>query len=394
MFELYDKNALQIGYYFRVDSYQPLSYSNYIIGSIMGSENKKIQIKNRQRKAAYKAWATIRNKTREKASINSQKIERYFRLSQISTIKHPEIQNESTLKITSYGKGIVSLFDKTPQDIACGRFWEVRWAYGCPLDCNYCYLRGTMRGKMNPSPLKTEHVFKAIEEAFSKITIPSIFNTGELSDSLMYPSLMEKIVDKFEEQDKHKVALLSKMGIRNIDFLLKKSRKQTICAWSVNATEVSKRWEKAAVPPDERIQAAKMVSEVGYDTRIRIDPIFPIFEWKKHYEKIIEKIFSALEPKRIILGTPRGLWKTIKYAREANIDMTWENYFNEDSGWGKKLAFKQRKEIYQFFYDKLNSAGYDSNKISMCKETNNMWASLDKNHTELTCNCYGPNAFN
>lgn len=359
----------------------------------MVKENKKIKTTIRQRKAAYKAWSTIRGKIRTKASEGAEKIEKYLTLNQVSIIKHPEMLKTETMeKILSYGKGIVSLFHKTPADIACGRFWEVRWAYGCPLDCNYCYLRGTMRGRMKPSPLKTEHVVTALDEAFANIEVPSIFNTGELSDSLMYPSLMEKIVDKFEEQSKHKVALLSKMGTRYIDFLLTKLRKQTICAWSVNATEVAKRWEKAAAPPEERIKAAKMVSEVGYDTRIRIDPIFPIFEWKKHYEEIIDKIFSQFEPKRIILGTPRGLWKTIKYAREANIDMSWENYFNEDSSWGKKLAFKQRKEIYQFFYDKLKSIGYDSSKISMCKETVNMWESMGITYEPLTCNCYGPNA--
>lgn len=359
----------------------------------MGKENKKIKTKTRQRKAAYKAWFTIRDKIRAKASEHAEKIDRHLTPNQASAIKHPEIPKTGIVDdIISYGKGIVSLFHKTPTDIACGRFWEVRWAYGCPLDCNYCYLRGTMRGKMKPSPLKTEHVIKALDEAFASIDKPSIFNTGELSDSLMYPSLMEKIVDKFEEQSKHKVALLSKMGVRNIDFLTKKLRKQTICAWSVNATEVAKRWEKAAAPPEERIQAAKLVSQAGYDTRIRIDPIFPIFEWKKHYENIVEKIFSEFEPKRIILGTPRGLWKTIKYAKDANIDMTWANYFSEDSSWGKKLPFHQRKEIYQFFYDKLQSKGFSKDNITMCKETTSMWSDLKIPYVSMTCNCYGQKA--
>lgn len=359
----------------------------------MVKENKKIKATIRQRKAAYKAWSTIRDKIRTKASEHAEKIEKYLTLNQVSMIKHPEISKTGIIEdVISYGKGIVSLFHKTPADIACGRFWEVRWAYGCPLDCNYCYLRGTMRGKMKPSPLKTDHVIKALDEAFANIKEPSIFNTGELSDSLMYPSLMEKIVDKFEEQNKHKVTLLSKMGTRNIDFLTKKLRKQTICAWSVNATEVAKRWEKAAAPPEERIQAAKMVSEIGYDTRIRIDPIFPIFEWKKHYEEVIDKIFTALTPTRIILGTPRGLWKTIKYANDAKIDMSWANYFSEDSGWGKKISFNQRKEIYQFFYDELQSHGFHKTKISMCKETDEMWKVMGLEYAPMTCNCYGSKA--
>ena len=72
-----------------------------------------------------------------------------------------------------------------------------------------------MKGRMKPSPLKTKHVLDVIEEAFSDIKEPSIFNSGELSDSLMYPSIMEKLVDKFEQQTKHKILLLSKMGPRS-----------------------------------------------------------------------------------------------------------------------------------------------------------------------------------
>ncbi|MEW6044205.1 MAG: radical SAM protein [Thermoproteota archaeon] len=358
----------------------------------MVEKKSRASISDRQRKAALKAWKTMKRDRWKRGSKLTEKIENFMTVQQVSKIVHPEITLSQETK-TKFANGIVSLFHKTPPDIACGKFWELRWAYGCPLDCNYCYLRGTMRGNMKPSPLKSEHVLKALDEAFANIKTPSIFNTGELSDSLMFPTLMEKIVDKFEEQSIHKVALLSKMGIRYIDFLLKKLRKQTICAWSVNAAEVAKRWEKAAANPKERIDAAALVSSIGYDTRIRIDPIFPIFEWKKHYEEIIEYLFSKLTPRRIILGTPRGLWKTIKYANEAKIDMSWANFFNEDSSWGKKLSLEQRREIYQFFIDKLTSFGYPKSKITMCKETTEMWSILGLEYAPLTCNCYGQNAY-
>lgn len=302
----------------------------------------------RQRKAAYKAWKTIRKKKREIVEKDTQKIDRFLTVNKLASLVHPETEGRTTTETKNalYGRGIISLFHKTSPDIGCGEFWEVRLAFGCPLDCNYCYLRGTMKGRMKPSPVKTSHVLNALEEAFSRIETPSIFNSGELSDSLMYPSLMEKIVDKFEEQKKHKILLLSKMGVRNIDFLLKKRRNQTICAWSLNAPEVAKRWERAAAPPSERIIAARMVKDVGYDTRIRIDPIFPIENWKMHYGELLYELLSEFEPRRIILGTPRGLWKTIKYARNAGVDMSWTQFFSEDSGWGRRYrSQKGRRSI-------------------------------------------------
>lgn len=358
-------------------------------------ENKKINMSVRQRKAAYKAWRTIRVDKRLRASRGSRTILEFVKPETVTSLQHPEITASKTIEEpTSFGKNIVSLFHKTPDDIACGKFWELRWAFGCPLDCNYCYLRGTMRGRMKPSPIRPKYIMAALDEAFEKIKEPSIFNSGELSDSLMFPSLMEQIADRFEEQKKHKLATLSKFGLRNIDFLVRKPRKQVICAWSINAVEVAKRWEKAAPHPYERIEAAKMVSQAGYDTPIRIDPIFPIEDWKSNYEELLYRLLSEVEPRRIILGTPRGLWKTIKYASVADIDMSWTRYFKEDSSWGKKLSFKQRAEIYQFFYDKLRLLGYDTRKVSMCKETVNMWNELGLGYIPLTCNCYGQKALN
>lgn len=293
---------------------------------------------------------------------------------------------------TSYGKGIIKQFDKTPSSIVCGRFWELRWAFGCPFNCAYCYLRGTTRGNMRPRYVPVEDVLHALDAVFNDSSfndgLPAIFNSGELSDSLMNPKLMAQIVDKFETQNKHKLFLLTKSNF--VDFLLEKPRKQTIVAWSMNPPEVAKRYEDRTAPPEKRIEAARAVQETGYDTRIRIDPIFPIEGWRDHYQSFLYLILSNFTPNRIILGTPRGLHKTIIFAQKAGVDMSWTNYFApEDTGWGKKLSFEQREEIYSFFYSKLDALGYDISKVSMCKETPSMWEALGRPFSPFTCACYG-----
>ncbi|HEY4673595.1 MAG TPA: radical SAM protein [Nitrososphaerales archaeon] len=356
----------------------------------------KAKNEGKYKRAAYKAWRKIREEKRSKAAKGNRQLAEFVIPEKVTSLIHPEITLAKKVQTatTSFGKNIISLFHKTPADIACGPFWELRWAFGCPLDCNYCYLRGTMRGNMRQSIIKLDYVHNALEEAFQQIKEPAIFNAGELSDSLMNPNVMAQIADKFETQNKHKLALLSKFGPKNVQFLTEKPRKQVICAWSINAIEVARRWEKAAAHPEKRIEAAKLVSEAGYDTRIRIDPMFPIENWKSHYEDIVYRIFEAFEPRRIILGTPRGLWKTIKYAEKAGVDMSWTDYFKEDSGWGKKLSFGKRLEMYQFMFDKLNSLGYKKERISLCKETRSVWKSLALPYTPITCNCYSSKAFN
>jgi spore photoproduct lyase len=351
----------------------------------------KVKEKRRHREAAQKAWKTIRSQKRKTGAFKTGKITTFALQENKPPATELPVAKEK-LECHWTGNRIVVPFDKSPPDISCGRFWELRWAYGCPFNCSYCYLRGTMRGKMKPQFVRTELVLQALDDAFAKITNPIIFNSGELSDSLMNPPLMEPIVDKFEEQNLHKIYLLTKCGMKNINFLINKSRKQVICGWSINAKEVAEKWETGAAIPEDRIHAATLASDYDYDTRIRIDPIFPIDDWKKKYSDLIDLIFSNFTPSKIILGTPRGLWKTIHYAKEANADIEWVDFFGEDSSWGKKLVFKQRKEIYEFFLEKLLAAGYPRANISMCKETIELWKALELNAVSGSCNCYGSQA--
>jgi len=359
--------------------------------------------KEKRKEAAKKAWETIRRKRKlEKAeeARTIAKIESFIRPSQMARIKHPEdisplVPQKVPRKV--YSEKIIRPFHKAPPDIVCGKFWELRWAFGCPLGCAYCYLRGTYRGKISPPYyVRIDHVLKALDEMFNDEKFndgkPAIINSGELADSLMNPGLMEKIADKFEEQNKHKLLILTKFGTKNIMPLLKKTRRQTICAWSINAPKVARLWERNAPKIDDRIEAARLAKESGYIVWIRIDPIFPIEDWQDHYEYLLLKIFHKLTPDRIILGTPRGLWKTIHYAKKAGVDLSWTEFFKpgEKTGWGLKLPFETRKEIYTFMREKLEEIGYDVNKrLSICKETIKMWDSLKWTYYPGECQCYG-----
>jgi len=284
--------------------------------------------------------------------------------------------------------GIIVHFEKTPYDIVCPHFWELRWAFGCPFNCAYCYLQGTGRGNKNPRYRPVNKVIRAIDRAFKHeyfLKHQSIFNSGELSDSLMNPSYMKQIADFFESQDRHRLLLLTKS--HRVEWLTERPRKQTVASFSLNATEVWRRWEKGTSSPQQRIDAARELSESGYEVRIRIDPIFPIDNWKEHYADLIYSTLFKLTPERITLGTPRGLAKTLMFAR----DRSWEKIAfadePESTGWGKKAPSSVRKEIYLFFYDKLDILGFHKSRIAICKETRSLWTELDLNPNSCRCNC-------
>jgi len=288
---------------------------------------------------------------------------------------------------------IIKRFDKTPlpvkqTDVICPHFLELKWAYGCPFDCAWCYLKGTFRFR----PEKTKPVIKDYGKIelhtrrfLSEVTTPEILNTGEIADSLMWDGSSEPfskfIVPMFEEQDRHKVLFVTKSdNIRNL--LEINPHGQAIMSFSLNADEVAKRWENRAPSVARRIAAAQKLSEAGYEVRIRIDPMVPVPDWEKHYVDLVEQVFSRFAPSRITLGSLRGLQSTINGA----TDKSWQEYLTERSNWGKKVEFNTRYKMYATVIGQLEKR-YSYTHVALCKETMAMWGKLDMDYKSIRCNC-------
>ena len=302
-------------------------------------------------------------------------------------VRKLEVKRSGESKVISYGGGIIRFFDKTPSDIVCPHFWQLNWAYGCRFECAYCYLQGTFHGNKKPWYRPLNQILETLDQFFQENKNEAfVLNSGELTDSLVYPNLIKEISDKFEEQNKHRLLLLTKSN--SVKLFLEEKREQSIFSFSINASNISKRWEKRTPMPKKRIEAAKLLSDIGNEIRFRIDPIFPVENWKNIYEGLINIVFSSFEvnPERITLGTPRGLAKTFMFSK----DRSWKEYFTncpDETGWGKKLPVPIRREIYTFILGKLAEYGYSKSNISFCKETVQLWEDLGLYHRKCKCNC-------
>ena len=288
---------------------------------------------------------------------------------------------------------IIKRFDKTPlptrsTNVICPHFLELKWAYGCPFDCAWCYLKGTFRFL----PTGTKPVIKDYKKIelhtrrfLDEVITPEILNTGEIADSLMGEGLSEPfskfIIPMFEEQNRHKVLFVTKSD--NVKHLLEiNPHNQVIMSFSLNADDVAKRWERGAPSVNRRIEAGRKLSQAGYEVRIRIDPIVPVLDWEKHYTNLVEQIFTSFTPSRITLGSLRGLQSTIN----GSTDRSWLQYLKENSNWGKKVEFKTRYEIYATIINQLKES-YNYSEVALCKETMAMWAKLGMDYKKIKCNC-------
>jgi spore photoproduct lyase len=287
---------------------------------------------------------------------------------------------------------IITRFDKTPQpkyssDVVCPHFLELKWAYGCPFDCSWCYLKGTFRFRPNGKEpvIKDYGKIELHTRVFlEEVKTPEILNTGEIADSLMGENsdkpFSKFIISLFETQKLHKVLFLTKSSdVKNL--LEIEPHNQAVISFSLNAIPVAKRWEKAP-PISKRIEAAKKVYQSGYEVRVRIDPMVPIDAWRQSYLKLADLIFENLVPKRITLGSLRGLQSTINGCS----DKSWVNYLTESSNWGKKIDFQTRYTMYSEVIEYLKSK-HHYEKVALCKETIKMWNILRMNYRQIKCNC-------
>lgn len=311
----------------------------------------------------------------------------------IATRRPRVLYNEEGLAKQVADGSIIKRFDKTPYpvkptDVVCPHFLELKWAYGCPFNCSWCYLKGTFR--FRPEGIKP--AFKALEKVklhtetfLQEVKIPEILNTGEIADSLMKENgdspFSKFIIPIFEAQNLHKVLFVTKSSnVRNL--LEMSSHNQVIMSFSLNAFPVAERWERGAPSVKKRIEAAEEVADAGYEVRLRIDPMIPVENWEKYYLQLINEIFSRLVPERITLGSLRGLQSTIN----GTDDTSWVGYLQESSNWGRKIDFATRYRIYETIIGYLNDK-YDYSQIALCKETRAMWEKLGMDWTQIRCNC-------
>jgi len=302
------------------------------------------------------------------------------------------------LKFTS-----ISYFCKTPFDIVCPRFWELKWIVGCPWNCSYCYLQGTLFGRKNLIKRKPlNKVVNELDRLFKWATeekLQILLNSGEVADSCAVVSAFSEFLKVcsplLKSYGVHKVLLVTKGGKREIKPLLDLPycyRRFYITSFSINAIPVAKKYEKG--PPNvlERIEAAKLCQENGYEVRIRLDPIIPVEGWKKAYDELIDFMFSIyeLQPSRITLGTLRGLLKTIRFTN----DKSWLIYLQngEKTGWGLKMPENKRIEVYSYVLDSIRR--YHNKDTALCKETTRIWKMLNlqppgmaPSWANCKCNC-------
>lgn len=267
----------------------------------------------------------------------------------------------------------------THKGIVCEPFYVLSYYIGCPFACTYCYLQGTFKGQVDPVIYSNRE--RLLRELDLWLSLPGHLrlNAGELDDSLALDGkipLVDDVVPRFIAQDRHTLLLVSKStNVRNL--LKYRPNGRVIVAFSINGVKAWELFEKKTPHPYKRIEAAAKVSEAGYITVVRLDPMLPVKGWPREYEELINRIYSTFCPHQWTVGSLRffphlPMW-TANVGRDTSVYKFGVEVCHEDRR--RRLKSRVRAELYRHAIQAIRT--HDAKvPIRLCKETVRMYEML------------------
>jgi spore photoproduct lyase len=204
----------------------------------------------------------------------------------------------------------------------CCNYFVINFASNCPMDCSYCYLQEYLADN---SALKVfSNVDDLLREADELLGRHRKFffriGTGEITDSLAldpYIGFCAEVIPFFAEQPNVLLELKTKSDC--VEGLLRLDPKDRVAvSWSMNPEKVIDADEHDTASFEERLAAARRCQVAGYKLGFHFDPIVEYAGWEEDYRDMVERIFAAVDYRRIawvsmgVLRTTPGLKRAMR----------------------------------------------------------------------------------
>ena len=262
----------------------------------------------------------------------------------------------------------------------CCNYFVINFASNCPMDCSYCYLQEYLAE--NPALKVFSNVDDLIDEADQLLSRHRRFffriGTGEITDSLAlepYIGFCREVIPFFADQPNVLLELKTKSD--RVDTLLDLDPKDRIViSWSMNPESVVAQDEHLTASLEKRIQAARRCQEAGYKLGFHFDPMIEYPGWEKDYRDLVERIFAAVDGRRVawlslgVLRQTPGLKRTMRERFPATRLLTGEQVLCPD---GKFRYFQAlRVGMYRKMVAWLRRSAPIA-PIYLCMESSEVW---------------------
>ena len=302
----------------------------------------------------------------------------------------PHSEAKKILLVTSH-KGEVLKTCQGLGDYVCCNYRTITLVSNCHFECTYCILQDYLKN----NPVMT--IYANVDEILAEVKTQALSNpetlfrigTGELSDSLALDSITQFSRDLIPfAASLDNVILELKTKSNQVQNLLDLNHKRkTVIAWSINPPDYAKEEELKCASIEERLNAARLVSDHGYPIAFHLDPLLAFPDWKTQYTGLVEllkKKFLGPEIAWFSLGSLRytpHLQKIIPERFPKSRLLTGELFPTDD---GKIRYFREiREELYHFVKNLLDEAFGDVPSY-LCMETEKVWKRVMKTVPENT----------
>jgi DNA repair photolyase len=292
-------------------------------------------------------------------------------------------------------------------------WWDLAIGSGaCGLGCRACFLMLTHRIRRDPSRhLLYDNIDDFVYAAEKWLAHPTRRRQHTLgvgidrSDSLLYEGVaphVRNLAPLFASSSHNpcgnKLILLTKTA--NTHYLAdvdSAHRRNIVASFSLNPESIADLWEgkwpntgeRITPPISKRLEAVRYAQELGFEVRVRVDPILTPDGWEEQYAAFIADVKNA--------GINFHYW-TLGTYREKNTQLdAWRERWGlppmewqpPDDELVKDGTHRHLSEAHQIaIYAKLVAlirAQFPDARVSLCKETHTVRKALSLCNAD--CNC-------
>lgn len=244
----------------------------------------------------------------------------------------------------------------------------------CGFDCSYCSIQSFYTQNTIGFDQNFKENLKNLELDSNEIYH---IGTGQSSDSLMWGNKDGLLDALFEFAFKHPNVILEfKTKSSNIAYFLENEvPKNIICTWSLNTPTIIENEEHLTASLNQRIQAAKQVSDKGVLVGFHFHPIVQYENYLQEYEAVYKQLMDTFEPSKVALvslGTLTFIKPVIQKIRTRNFkSKILQMPFSNANG---KLSYslENKKEMFKHAYDTFKP-WHKEVYFYLCMEDESLW---------------------
>ena len=259
----------------------------------------------------------------------------------------------------------------------CCNLMTIDAVQGCSLGCSYCSIQ-TFYSDEKIS------IDKNLEEKLANIPLDPKKNyhigSGQSSDSLVIGN-REGVLDaqlNFARKNPN-IILEFKTKSNNISHLLKTDMPDNVfVSWSLNPQLFIDHEEHGTASLDQRLQAAKDLSEKGVLVGFHFHPIVYYEGYEMDYRGIVQKVKSMFKPSQIAIismGTLTFIKPAINKLRSTGLKSKVLQIPMADAVGKSSYTKEIKKEIFSTVYDEFQSWHKDVFHY-LCMEESSIWESV------------------